>query len=79
VFESEADESPDWEAGDLYVKVQERYRRRGADTFRVEDLSSREGLRWNADCAFVDGSNIAISRKAGETVQTGEKQVVKGK
>ncbi|KAK9390108.1 hypothetical protein V1515DRAFT_194244 [Lipomyces mesembrius] len=46
VFENEADDSPDREAGDLYVEVQERYRRRGADTFRVEVLSSREALRW---------------------------------
>ncbi|KAK9245825.1 hypothetical protein V1506DRAFT_537209 [Lipomyces tetrasporus] len=87
VFENEADESPDWEAGDLYVEVQEKrdenmgYRRRGADMFRVEVLSGREALKggWKRDITFLDGSNITISRKVGETVQNGEKQMIKGK
>jgi len=87
VFENEADESPDWEAGDLYVEIREKhdenmgYRRRGHDIFRVEVLSAKEALKggWSRQISFLDDTNITISRKASETVQHGEKQVIKGK
>ncbi|KAK9467834.1 hypothetical protein V1512DRAFT_260182 [Lipomyces arxii] len=87
VFENEADESPDWEAGDLYVEVDEKrgenqgFRRREADLFRVEPLSAKEALfgGWKRDIEFLDGSNVTISRKAGESIQHHEKQIVRGK
>lgn len=87
VFENEADEDPDWEAGDLYVEIEESreanlgFRRRGADLFRVEVLSAREALKggWLREIEFLDGKNVTVSRKAGETVQSGERQVVKGR
>ncbi|KAK9458248.1 hypothetical protein V1511DRAFT_520047 [Dipodascopsis uninucleata] len=87
VFENEADDSPDWEAGDLYVEVKEKhdgnlgYRRRDHNLFRVEVLSAREALKggWKRDIQFLDGANITLSRKASEVVQHGEKQIIKGK
>ncbi|KAK9461033.1 uncharacterized protein V1516DRAFT_674830 [Lipomyces oligophaga] len=91
VFENEADESPEWEAGDLYVEVEELqesskgrhgYRRRGADLFRREVLSAKEALYggWRRDVVFVDGkTNVTLSRKSGESVQAGEREVIRNK
>ncbi|KAK7208241.1 hypothetical protein BZA70DRAFT_273228 [Myxozyma melibiosi] len=87
VFENEADEDPDWEAGDLYVEIEEKkdenmgFRRREADMFRVEVLSAREAIKggWKREIEFLDGKNVTIMRKAGEVVQNGEIQVVKGR
>ncbi|KAK9471797.1 uncharacterized protein V1510DRAFT_426573 [Dipodascopsis tothii] len=89
LFENEADESPDWEAGDLYVEIVENpdgtgnlgYRRRGHDLFRREVLSLREALSggWSREIPFLDGTNLTVSRKAGVAVQSGERQIIRGK
>jgi DnaJ-related protein SCJ1 len=84
----EADQSPDWEAGDLIIHVQESrednmgYRRRGNNLFRKEVLSAKEALRggWNRSIPFLDGTtNIQLSRKVGSAVMNGEVETIKGK
>ncbi|KAK9476499.1 hypothetical protein V1514DRAFT_336583 [Lipomyces japonicus] len=92
VFENEADESPDWEAGDLYVEIVEDehdtaghlgFRRRGADTFRREVLTAAEAAHggWQRQIEFLAGAgtNVTLARAVGIAVQPGEREVVRGK
>lgn len=83
----EADQSPDWEAGDLVVRVSEArddnmgYRRRGPHLFRTEVLSAREALRggWQRSIPFLDGeSHVKLRRAAGAAVANGEVETVRG-
>lgn len=83
----EADQSPDWEAGDLIVRVSESrednmgYRRRGPHLFRTEVLSAREALKggWQRSIPFLDGeSHVKLKRAAGVAVADGEIEAVKG-
>lgn len=84
----EADQSPDFEAGDLRVRIQESpegnmgYRRRGTSLFRTEVLSASEALKggWSRSIKFLDDkSNITLSRAEGKTVSHGEVEIIKGK
>ena len=94
-FENEADESPDYVAGDLIVVVEERtpdvdqnadgydgfwFRRRGADLIWKETLSLREALLgdWSRNLTHLDGHEVRLGRKKGETIQPGYVDVIKG-
>ncbi|KAI5851602.1 hypothetical protein DFP73DRAFT_490942 [Morchella snyderi] len=102
-FENEADESPEWIAGDLIVNVHEKtadgkidedeahqhedgipdgtwFRRRGKDLFWKEVLSLREALLgdWTRNLTHLDGHEIQLGRKKGQTVQPGLVEAVKG-
>lgn len=93
-FENEADESPDWEAGDLVVHVEEKepqyeddvrddgsfFRRKGRDVFWKEVLSLREAWMgdWERNLTHLDGHVVRLGRKRGEVVQPGQVEVVEG-
>lgn len=83
----EADQSPDWEAGDLIIHIKESregnmgYRRRGINLFRTEVLSAKEALRggWTRKIAFLDeeGSELILKREKGKPVANGEVEQIK--
>lgn len=102
-FDNEADESPEWVAGDLIVHVHEKpadrsvdedeidqyeggipdgtwFRRRGKDLFWKEVLSLREALLgdWTRNLTHLDGHEVKLGRKKGQTVQPGFVEIVKG-
>lgn len=93
VYENEADESPDWEAGDLVVFVGEKgaefegggddggfFRRKGRDLFWKEVLSLREAWMggWVRELRHLDGHVVRLGRERGEVVQPGQVEVVEG-
>lgn len=86
VFEGEADESPDWEAGDLIFRFEEAetgdqgWLRRGAHLLRSETLSVAEALLggWSRELLHFDGRTVTVSRPVGHTVQPGEVETVVG-
>lgn len=84
-FENEADESPDWVAGDLVVEVREKYNedssgflRRGKDLTWTQPLSVREALLggWKRRITHFDGHEVRIGRKEGEIVQPGQVELI---
>ena len=93
VYENEADESPDWEAGDLVVFIGEKgaefeeggndggfFRRKGRDLFWKEVLSLREAWMggWERQLTHLDGHVVRLGRQRGEVVQPGQVEVVAG-
>lgn len=87
-FRGEADQSPDYDAGDLIINISEAkhgnmgYRRRGRHLFRKEVLSAKEALNggWKRAIPYLDGkSTIDITRKAGQKVLNGHIDIIKGK
>ena len=93
VYENEADEHPDWEAGDLVVFVGEKgaefeeggddggfMRRKGRDLFWKEVLSLREAWMggWERELRHLDGHVVRLGRGRGEVVQPGQVEVVQG-
>jgi len=94
VYENEADESPDWEAGDLVVHIGEKeagyeegvrvdgsfFRRKGRDVFWKEVLSLREAWMgdWERVLTHLDGHTVRLGRKRGEVVQPNQVEVVQG-
>lgn len=86
VFESEADESPDWETGDLVVEIRESseepngWRRKGEDLYRTEVLGIVEALTgdWTRNLTRLDGSNLQITRKPGVVTQPGFVETIVG-
>lgn len=85
VLEGEADQSPDWEAGNLIVHLTQSpqdhfgYRRRGVNLFRKEMLSSKQAQNggWQREITRLDlDSTITLSRKKGVSVQNGEIEVI---
>ncbi len=88
VFEGDADQSPDYIAGDLRVGLLESdkntfgYRRRGNDLFRKQLLSLYESLSggWEQKIPFLDNeTEILLTRKKGKVVFNGEIEILKGK
>ncbi|KAL2039636.1 hypothetical protein N7G274_007495 [Stereocaulon virgatum] len=93
-YENEADESPDWEAGDLVVHVGEKeagfqeavthdgtfFRRKGRDVFWKEVLGLREAWMgdWERNLTHLDGHVVRLSRKRGQVVQPGQVEVLHG-
>ncbi|CAN6607862.1 dnaJ-related protein Scj1p [Trichomonascus vanleenenianus] len=89
-LEGEADQSPDWVAGDLIIHVSESrdgsnmgYRRRGANLFRNEVLSAKEALRggWERKIPFLGASKgaVTLKRDKNKQVANGEVEIVKGR
>lgn len=87
VLEGEADQSPDWEAGNLVVKIIEGregsmgYRRRGSNLFRDEVLSAAEAAagNWNRELVRLDGeTKFSIGRDSGAVIRNGHVEIVKG-
>jgi len=71
VFEGEADESPDWEAGDVYVRVrsneqlahQEGWRRKENGLYRREVIGVDEALLgFEREITHLDGHKVSIKR-----------------
>ena len=93
-YENEADESPDWEAGDLVVHIGEKeaafepdirtdgtfFRRKGRDLFWKEVLSLREAWMgdWTRNLTHLDGHTVRLGRKRGQVVQPGQVEIVQG-
>ncbi|PYH45828.1 putative DnaJ domain protein [Aspergillus saccharolyticus JOP 1030-1] len=93
VFENEADESPDWIAGDLVLILEERepelvpeghdgtfFRRKGRDLFWKEALSLREAWmgEWTRNITHLDGHVVQVGRQRGQVVQPLAVETVKG-
>jgi DnaJ-related protein SCJ1 len=81
VIEGEADESPDWETGDLVLIIREMgnmaanggFRRRGTDLYLDVPLGVVEALGGSFEHAIqhLDGRNITLKRPRGKIVQPG--------
>lgn len=81
VVEQEADESPDWEAGDLVLTVREvsnaatngGFRRRGIDLFVDVPIGVYEALGggFERTITHLDGRNITLKKSKGKIVQSG--------
>ena len=94
VYENEADESPDWEAGDLVVSIGEKeaefedevrddgtfFRRKGRDVFWKEVLSLREAWMgdWERNITHLDGRVVRLGRTRGQVVQPNAVEVISG-
>jgi DnaJ-related protein SCJ1 len=81
IIEQEADESPDWEPGDLVLTVREvnnaavngGFRRRGPDLFVDVPIGVYEALGggFERTITHLDGRNITLKRSKGKIVQSG--------
>lgn len=89
VFEGKGQAQPGIIAGDLRLHITESsegnlgYRRNGNNLYRTEVLSLKEALfgNWKRSIPFFDtyDPKITIKRKAYQSVQNGEVEVIKGK
>jgi len=83
VFEGEADESPDWEAGDIVLRVMSKkdvggWRRKESNLYWRETIGVDQALLgFEKNITLLDGRNLLLSRKEAVT-QPGFVQVVKG-
>jgi DnaJ-related protein SCJ1 len=81
VIENEADESPDWEPGDLILTIQESgnaalnggFRRRGIDMFVDISIGVHEALGGGFEhiMTHLDGRTIMVGRGRGKIIQPG--------
>jgi len=103
VFDNEADESPDWIAGDMRVHLDQQepdgkvdpgnaeevahgptdgmwFRRKGLDLYWKEVLSLREALLgdWTRNLTHLDGHQVRLRRRLGETIQPNFVERIKG-
>ncbi|PPQ68663.1 hypothetical protein CVT25_012317 [Psilocybe cyanescens] len=82
VFEGEADESPDWEAGDVVLRVRSKkvkgsWRRKETSLYWKQTIGIDEALLgFEKNITHLDGHNVEIVRKG--VTQPGFVQVVKG-
>jgi len=82
VFEGEADESPDWEPGDVVLKVRSRkdqggMKRKETSLYWTEIIGVDEALLgFEHKLIHLDGRNVTLSRKG--VTQPGFVDVVKG-
>jgi len=82
VFEGEADESPDWEAGDVVLRVRSRkdqggFRRKETSLYWTETIGIDEALLgFEHELIHLDGHNVTLSRKG--VTQPGFVDVIKG-
>lgn len=81
IFEGEADESPDWEAGDIILRVRSKkdkggFRRKESSLYWKQTISIDEALLgFEKNITHLDGRNIHLKRKA--VTQPGFVQVLK--
>lgn len=79
IFQNEANESPEWEAGDLYITIAEKpysksgWRRKNNDLYRVETISLPDALlgKWNRRIKLFGNEYLNIIKPEGYTIQTG--------
>lgn len=82
VFEGEADESPDWEAGDVVLRVRSRkdqggFKRKETSLYWTETIGIEEALLgFERKLTHLDGHNVTLSRKG--VTQPGFVDVIKG-
>ncbi|KAH6913072.1 hypothetical protein BKA70DRAFT_1397197 [Coprinopsis sp. MPI-PUGE-AT-0042] len=82
VFEGEADESPDWEAGDIVLRVRSKkekggFRRKESSLYWKETIGVDEALLgFQHNITHLDGRTITLEREA--VTQPGFVQVIKG-
>lgn len=84
VFEGEADESPDYVAGDLVVRVRSKkqqggFVRRGENLYWKQSIGVHEALLgFERSIEHLDGHVIKLVNPEGRTVQPGYVQVLHG-
>jgi len=82
IFEGEADESPDWEAGDVIVRVRSKkdvggWRRKETSLYWKETIGVDQALLgFEKNITLLDGRNFLLARKG--VTQPGFVQVIKG-
>lgn len=82
VFEGEADESPDWEPGDVVLRVRSKkekgaWRRKETSLYWKQTIGINEALMgFEKNITHLDGRTLQVVRKA--VTQPGFVQVVKG-
>jgi DnaJ-related protein SCJ1 len=82
VFEGEADESPDWEAGDVILRVRSKkelgsWRRKESSLYWKETLGIDEALLgFDRNLTHLDGHTVRLLRTG--VTQPGHVQVIKG-
>ncbi|KAF9477926.1 DnaJ-domain-containing protein [Pholiota conissans] len=82
VFEGEADESPDWEPGNVVLRVRSKkekggWRRKETSLYWKETIGVDEALLgFERNITLLDGSNLELKRKG--VTQPGFVQVIKG-
>ncbi|KAG5519528.1 hypothetical protein PMAC_001682 [Pneumocystis sp. 'macacae'] len=87
VFQNEANESPDWEAGDLYITIVEKpysksgWRRKNNDLYRTETISLLDALlgEWTRKIKLFNQDYFNVTKRPGDTVQSGRVDVFSGK
>ncbi|GME74328.1 unnamed protein product [Ambrosiozyma monospora] len=89
VYQGQADQSPQWNAGDLKIHIKEKpegnlgYRRVENNLYRTEVLSLKEALNggWNRTIPFLDDyeNTILLKREKGKIVNNGDVEVIEGK
>jgi len=83
-YESEADESPDWVAGDLIFRVRTKkeqggFSRRRENLYWKETISVADALLgFERKIDHLDGHPIKLVSPAGSTIQPGQVQVIHG-
>ncbi|CCJ29344.1 unnamed protein product [Pneumocystis jirovecii] len=87
IFQNEANESPEWEAGDLCIIIIEKpysksgWRRKNNDLYRVETISLLDALlgEWTRKIKLFNKDYFNVTKLAGDTVQSGHVDVFPGK
>ncbi|EDR08522.1 uncharacterized protein LACBIDRAFT_179223 [Laccaria bicolor S238N-H82] len=83
VFEGEADESPDWEAGNVVLRVRSKkdkggWRRKESSLYWKETIGIHEALLgFERNLTLLDGQTLPLVRKG--VTQPGFVQTIKGK
>lgn len=83
IFENEANESPEWEAGDLYIIIIEKpysksgWRRKNNDLYRIETISLSDALlgEWSRKIKLFNREYFNVTKPAGHIVQSGHVDV----
>ncbi|KAH8100878.1 DnaJ-domain-containing protein [Cristinia sonorae] len=82
VFEGEADENPDWEAGDILIRVKSKtvkggFRRKESGLYWKETISVDEALLgFERNITHLDGHTVELKRNS--VTQPGFVQTIKG-
>ncbi|KAH3681006.1 hypothetical protein WICPIJ_008014 [Wickerhamomyces pijperi] len=88
VIKGESDHSPDWESGDLKLKLREKknenlgYRRRFSTLYRTEPITLKESLlgNWSREIQTLDDvATVTIQRAKNQITRHGDVEILKGK